>query len=103
MAGRSGTFIRTTPPRFEPPQLIKDQLALMEQVRQAPTTEQRTALMQQLLQVAADEFWVIGVASPPTTYRPLNAKIANVPESWVDGWPEGGVAIAFPEVWYFAE
>jgi hypothetical protein len=26
-----------------------------------------------------------------------------VPESWVDGWPEGGVAIAFPEVWYFTQ
>jgi hypothetical protein len=46
---------------------------------------------------------VIGISSPPTTYRPLNAKIANVPESWVDGWPEGGVAIAFPEVWYFTQ
>jgi peptide/nickel transport system substrate-binding protein len=91
------------PAKVEPPQLIKEQFALMDQVKQAPTYEQRIDLMKQVLQVAADQFWVIGIASPPTTYRPLNAKIANVPESWVDGWPEGGVAIAFPEVWYFAE
>ncbi len=94
---------KDNPAGIEPPQLIMDQLTLMEQVKQAPTYEQRIDLMKQVLQVAADQFWVIGVASPPTTYRPLNAKIANAPESWVDGWPEGGVAIAFPEVWYFTE
>lgn len=87
----------------EPPQLIKDQIALLESVRQAPTSEERIALMQELLQVCADNFWVLGISSPTTTYRPLNAKLANVPESWVDGWNPGGVAIAFPEQWYFTE
>jgi peptide/nickel transport system substrate-binding protein len=91
------------PAKVEPPQLIKDQFDLMEKVKQAPTYEQRIDLMKQVLQVAADQFWVIGVSSPPTTYHPVNAKIANVPDGWVDGWPEGGVAIAFPEVWYFTE
>jgi peptide/nickel transport system substrate-binding protein len=91
------------PDGIEPPQLIKDQLALMERVRQAATSEERIALMQQVLQVCADEFWVLGISSPPTTFRPLNATIGNVPESWVDGWPPGGVAIAFPEQWYFRQ
>jgi len=91
------------PAQVEPPQLIKDQIDLLEQARQAATSEERIELMQQVLQTAADEFWVLGIASPPTTYRPLNAKIANVPESWVDGWPPGGVAIAFPEQWYFTQ
>jgi peptide/nickel transport system substrate-binding protein len=89
------------PAKVEPPQLILDQIALLEQVRQAPTSEKRIELMSQLLQVCADNFWVIGIASPPTTYRPLTAKVANVPEHWVDGWTPGGVAIAFPEQWYF--
>ncbi|MBN2304667.1 MAG: ABC transporter substrate-binding protein [Anaerolineae bacterium] len=85
----------------EPPQLIKDQIALLEAVRQAPTSEMRVSLMQDLLQVCADNFWVLGISSSTTTYRPLNAKLANVPETWVDGWNPGGVAIAFPEQWYF--
>jgi peptide/nickel transport system substrate-binding protein len=91
------------PDKVEPPQIIKDQLTLMEQVRQAPTSEQRDTLMKQLLQVDADNFWVMGIASSPDTFRPVSSKLANVPEHWVDGWNPGGIAIAFPEQWYFAE
>jgi len=94
---------KDNPAGVEPPPLIMDQLKRMERVRQAPTSEERIELMQEVLQVAADEFWVLGIASPPTTYRPVNARIANVPESWIDGWPVGGVAIAFPEQWYWTE
>jgi peptide/nickel transport system substrate-binding protein len=91
------------PAGVEPPQIIKDQITLLEQVRQAPTSELRVSLMNELLQVCADNFWVLGISSPTTTYRPLNAKLLNVPETWVDGWNPGGVAIAFPEQWYFGE
>ncbi|MBX3082220.1 MAG: ABC transporter substrate-binding protein [Anaerolineae bacterium] len=85
----------------EPPQLIKDQVALYKQVLQAPTSEQRLKLMSQVLQTAADEFWVIGISSASDAYRPLSTKLANVPESWVGGWNPGGPAIAQPEQWYF--
>lgn len=91
------------PAGVEPPQVIKDQFDLLEAVRQAPTAEERISLMQELLQVCADNFWVLGISSPNTTFRPLNSNIANVPEQWVDGWNPGGVAIAFPEQWYFRE
>lgn len=91
------------PMKVEPPQIIKDQLALMEKVRQAPTSEERVTLMKQLLQVCADNFWVMGIASSPDTFRPVSAKLANVPEKWVDGWNPGGIAIAFPEQWYFTK
>jgi peptide/nickel transport system substrate-binding protein len=86
---------------IEPPQEIKDHIALYESVLQAPTTEERYELMGQVLQNAADNFWVIGISSPSSTYRPLSTRLANVPESWVNGWNPGGVAIAFPEQWYF--
>ena len=85
----------------EPPQPIQDQIALYESVLQAPTSEERIATMKQVLQTAADNFWVIGISSATDSYRPLSAKLANVPESWVNGWNPGGVAIAFPEQWYF--
>jgi peptide/nickel transport system substrate-binding protein len=87
--------------KVEPPQAIQDHVALYKQVLQAPTTEQRLELMGQVLQTAADNFWVIGISSASDSYRPLSAKLANVPESWVNGWNPGGVAIAFPEQWYF--
>jgi peptide/nickel transport system substrate-binding protein len=87
----------------EPPQLIKDQVDLYKQVLQAPTSEQRLELMSKVLQTAADEFWVIGISSASDGYRPLSAKLANVPESWVGGWNPGGPAIAQPEQWYFRQ
>lgn len=89
------------PNAVEPPQEIKDHIALYEQVRQAPTSEQRIELMSQVLQTAADNFWVIGISSATGPYRPLSARLANVPETWVDGWNPGGPAIAFPEQWFY--
>jgi peptide/nickel transport system substrate-binding protein len=85
----------------EPPQAIKDHVALYKKVTQAATEEERFSLMKQVLQIAADNFWVIGVASTSDSYHPLNAKLANVPENWVWDWDPGGYAIARPEQWYY--
>jgi peptide/nickel transport system substrate-binding protein len=90
------------PAAAEPPQDIQDHIALYESVLQAPTSDERIELMSQVLQAAADNFWVIGISSASDSYRPLSARLANVPETWVNGWNPGGVAIAFPEQWYFA-
>ncbi len=87
--------------KVEPPQYIQDEVALYKQVLQAPTSEQRISLMSQVLQTAADNFWVIGISSPTGGYRPVSARLGNVPSTWVDGWNPGGVAIAEPEQWYF--
>ncbi len=91
------------PAGVEPPQEIQDLIHLYERVRQAPTSEERIALMQQVLQIAADNFWVIGISSASPSYRPLSARLANVPATWVNGWNPGGVNIAFPEQWYFTQ
>ena len=85
----------------EPPKDIQDHVALYKQVLQAPTGEERLKLMAQVLQTAAENFWVIGISSASDGYRPLSAKLGNVPESWVGGWNPGGPAIAKPEQWYF--
>ncbi len=85
----------------EPPKEIKDHIDLYNKVLQAPTSEERITLMKQVLQAAADNFWVLGISSPSTGYRPLSAKLGNIPETWVDGWNPSGPAIVKPEQWYF--
>ncbi len=87
--------------KVEPPQVIKDQVDLYKKVLQAPTGEERLKLMKQVLQTTADNFWVIGISSASDSYRPLSAKLGNVPKTWVGGWNPGGTAIAFPEQWFF--
>jgi peptide/nickel transport system substrate-binding protein len=89
------------PAGVEPPQDIKDLITLYESVLQAPTSEQRLELMSQVLQFDADNFFVMGISSANASYRPLSARLQNVPASWVNGWNPGGVAIAFPEQWFF--
>lgn len=84
-----------------PPQEIQDDINLYKQVLQAPTSEQRIDLMKQVIQYAADNFWVLGISSATDSYRPLSARLGNVPESWVNGWNPGGPAIAVPEQWFF--
>lgn len=91
------------PEGVEPPQDIKDHIDAYYGVLQAPTYKERIELMSQVLQTAADNFWVIGISSATDSYRPLSARLGNVPESWVNGWNPGGPAIAFPEQWYFTE
>lgn len=86
----------------EPSQEIKDHIALYQSVLQAPTSEERLSRMAQVLQYAADNFWVMGISSATPSYRPLSANLANVPATWVNGWNPGGPAIAFPEQWYFS-
>jgi len=85
----------------EPPQLIKDQVELYKKATQAATEEDRIKIMGQVLQVAADNFWVIGISSATDGYHPVSAKIGNVMDNWVWGWNPGGYAIALPEQWYF--
>jgi peptide/nickel transport system substrate-binding protein len=89
--------------KLEPPEEIKAHLELYEQVLQAATDEERIRLMQQVLQTAADDFWVIGISSANDGYHPVSARTANVPDNWIWGWNPGGYAIALPEQWYFTE
>jgi peptide/nickel transport system substrate-binding protein len=95
-------YLQTTNPnKIEPPPEIQAHVELYKQVLQAPTSEERLSLMSQVLQTAADNFWVIGISSASDSYRPLSARLGNVPASWVGGWTPGGTAIAFPEQWFF--
>jgi peptide/nickel transport system substrate-binding protein len=91
----------TNPNAVEPPQAVKDHIAQFEKVKQAPTGEERIELMKKVLQTAADNFWVIGISSANEGYRPLSAKLGNVPEIWVHGWNPGGPSIALPEQWFY--
>lgn len=90
--------------QVEPPQEVKDVRAQFEkEVLGAPTQEEQIAAMSELLQVAADEFWVMGIARPGSGYYPFSTRLQNLPETWIDGWIEGVQKIQYPEQWYIAE
>jgi peptide/nickel transport system substrate-binding protein len=85
----------------EPPQWVKDYREKFQtEVQQAASEEQQIAAMQEILQMAADEFWVIGISWPGRGYQPWSNRVGNLPEQWVGGWIPGVFKIMYPEQWY---
>ena len=74
-----------------------------EAVLSQPTQEAQIEAMKEVLQIAADEFWVIGISRPPTSYQPIHERIQNHPESWIQGWIPGTNKMTFPEQWFIVE
>jgi peptide/nickel transport system substrate-binding protein len=70
----------------------------------ANTQEAQIAAMQEILQMAVDEFWVIGTTRPGLGYQPYSARLGNQPTwEWIKGWIEGVEKLNYPEQWYIKE
>ncbi len=88
----------------EPPQWVKDYRAKFQtEVLQANTQEGQVAAMQDILEMAADEFWVIGISWGGLGYQPWSSAVKNLPEVWVGGWIPGVHKIMYPEQWYLSD
>jgi len=74
--------------------------ALYDEVLTQPTPEQQIDKMKEVLQMAADQFWVIGISRPIPGYQPYNSRLGNMPEQWIAGWIEGVQKIKYPEQWF---
>jgi peptide/nickel transport system substrate-binding protein len=89
--------------QVEPSQEIKDIRAVYEQVALQPTQELQIAKMQEVLEIAAEQFWVIGISRPGPGFQPYHERLGNQPESWIAGWIEGVQKIKYPEQWYIIQ
>jgi peptide/nickel transport system substrate-binding protein len=87
----------------EPPPEMDEIRAQFEEVLQQPTQEQQIAEMAEVLQTAADNFWVIGISRPAPGYQPYNVRVGNQPSEWIAGWIEGVQKIKYPEQWYIIQ
>jgi peptide/nickel transport system substrate-binding protein len=85
------------------PEEILEMRAMYEEVLAQPTPEQQIEKMQEVLQVAADNFWVIGISRPGPGFQPYHARVGNMPAQWIAGWIEGVQKIKYPEQWYINE
>ncbi len=88
---------------IEPPQEVKDLRLKFEQVGQQPTQEAQIAAMTEVLNIAADNFWVIGISRPGNGFQPYHERIGNFPDQWIHGWGEGVEKITYPEQWYLKQ
>ena len=86
-----------------PEAALEKRQAYDQTVLAASSTDEQIAAMQEVLQTAADEFWVLGISRPGELYYPINERVGNISETWVDGWLQGSHKILYPEQWVIRE
>jgi peptide/nickel transport system substrate-binding protein len=85
----------------EPPESIKERLALWDQIRAAADLHKREELFAQLNQKAADAFEVIGVAKAMPSYGIVNNNLVNVPDTMPNSWEWPTPAPTLLQTWFY--
>ncbi len=70
----------------KPPESVEKQQNLFRRVLLEPNREARAALMAQVLEMAADEFYVMGICLEPDRVAIRTPGFRNVPASHFDSW-----------------
>ncbi|MFT4171761.1 MAG: ABC transporter substrate-binding protein [Rhodocyclaceae bacterium] len=87
----------------EPSASMKKRMDLYTQWRGARTQTQADELFRQILQIAADEFEVIGTVRPAAITTLRSNKLMNVKENLAFGWTYASPALGLPQQWYFSK
>jgi peptide/nickel transport system substrate-binding protein len=74
---RSGEGAQTAPE--EPPAAVQQQMELHDQLTRTSDPAEQERLMREILAIAADEFYTIGVSLPTNTYGIVKNNFRNVP------------------------
>lgn len=85
----------------EPPREVRKTCDLYDQLKGAPTYGAQVEMMKQILQVAADNFWCIGVCTPPDLYGIRKNNFKNVPDNMINSWVFPTAAPYNPFTFYF--
>jgi peptide/nickel transport system substrate-binding protein len=64
----------------EPPAEVRRQMELYDQLRATPDQAEQDELMKEILDIAADQFYVIGINLQPMSYGIARNNFHNVPE-----------------------
>ncbi|HEY8458132.1 MAG TPA: ABC transporter substrate-binding protein [Actinopolymorphaceae bacterium] len=70
----------------EPPEATKRQLQLWEQIRHSSDPEERSTLLKEVLAIARDEFYVLGINLQPEEFATVSNRVRNVPDHMPNSW-----------------
>ncbi len=93
---RAGTLAEVPPPAQA------SQLALYDRLQATTDPEAQRQLMRRILDIAADEFLLIGVSLPASSYGLMRDTLRNVPPFLVDSWVYPTPGPVNPFQFYFA-
>ncbi|MGW5360835.1 ABC transporter substrate-binding protein [Actinopolymorpha pittospori] len=72
-------------PNEAPPAAMREQMRIWrEEVQTSPDPESQYAGMKKLVEIAKQEFWIMGISLPPSTYGIVTDRLQNVPKSMWD-------------------
>lgn len=65
----------------EPPQAIQQQFALYDELVATADPDEQTRLLNEILTIAQENFWVIGIGTPAVVYGIRKNNLKNIPDS----------------------
>jgi peptide/nickel transport system substrate-binding protein len=87
----------------EPPDAVKQQMDLYNQLKATADAEGQNAIMTQILDIAAEQFYVIGIALPANGYGIVKNTLHNVPPQILQAYLYPSPAPTNPETYYYSE
>jgi peptide/nickel transport system substrate-binding protein len=88
----------------EPPAPARRQIELYETLRGTIDREKQAALMREILAIAAEEFWVIGLALPTAVEVGVTrTTMRNTPATMQGSWAYPDPAPLNPQQFFFAQ
>lgn len=88
-----------TPPE-EPPDVVKQQMELYDQIKATGDLDRQNELMREIIEIAKDQFYVIGISSSPPGYGVVRNNFKNVPMSMPGSWQYPTPAPTNPEQYW---
>jgi peptide/nickel transport system substrate-binding protein len=70
----------------EPPAEVKKQMELYDQLKAEPDAAKQSALMKEIVTIAKEQFYTIGVSTQPELFGIVKNNVRNVPESMVSAY-----------------
>ncbi|MGQ9369770.1 ABC transporter substrate-binding protein [Azospirillum sp. ST 5-10] len=74
------------PGAVEPPAAVKRQVDLYRRIAETTDPDRQDRLMREVLEIAADEFYTLGIALVPGNDGIVRASFANVPAAMTESW-----------------
>ncbi|WP_226781316.1 ABC transporter substrate-binding protein [Oceaniglobus trochenteri] len=87
----------------EPPEHVKKQFDLYRQIAATGDEAKQSELMKEILAIAKEQFYAIGIASNPDSYTVVKNNFHNVPDVYFDGWTYPDPAPLNPAAFWIGE
>jgi len=85
----------------EPPAAVLEQFDLYREVLATADADKQVELMQEIMEIAADQFYMIGISKPALSYAVANKDMRNIMDNMPGAWQYPTPGPSDPFQWYY--